>query len=85
MTERLKKVWISLIVAFSMALTCALCINLSPLTAKAQSGFEIDYVPIESVDAGKELAEENACRIEHAIRPNYLKSLKITIKSVSGC
>ncbi|MFQ7035822.1 MAG: metal-dependent transcriptional regulator [Candidatus Borkfalkia sp.] len=57
--------------------------------AKAENIYERHCVItklLEKIGVEKELAEENACRIEHVvISPNCLKRSKNSLKMVSGC
>lgn len=62
-------------------------INFTPSgKAKAEDIYERHTVItklLEAIGASRELAEENACRIEHVISPELFEVLKKYVKSVS--
>ncbi|MDE7181796.1 MAG: Ig-like domain-containing protein [Clostridia bacterium] len=83
MIGKLRKICLSALVVLLTTLAAVLCIKFSSLTAKAVSDFNIDYVPIESVEVSApstELRQGQSVELSVKLTPEYAKD---TVQNVS--
>ncbi len=83
MKGKLRKICLSATVVLFMTIATILCVKLSPLTAKAVSDFNIDYVPIESVEISApstEVRPGQSVELSVKLVPDYAEE---TVQNVS--